>query len=258
MTNEVPSRREQNCKHERIRDAPANRPALDWAPERSCHSEPESRWYRLDWTLFVLVGGGPLVQLLQSLAEVRLSSLCVEVGCVSLSERAGVLSGKGVELLHAMLQFSLPFPALLFTKMLGSLRPCHQTDARCSRHGNSVASATCPPIAALRAPRVGRGVQYQSVRVSSPVGPSLREGSHPALMGRRLAATSSHTLRYRTRPSILSAEPTANVCVERLTTQTNTRTRTHTRARAQTQTDTHRATAFGLQRISVGRLRLSN
>ncbi len=40
------------------------------------------------------------------------------------------------------------------------------------------AAATWPTVAALRAPRVGRGVQHQPVRVSSPVGPSLREGSH--------------------------------------------------------------------------------
>ena len=59
-------------------------------------------------------------------SEVRLSSLVVEVGCASLSERAGVLWGKGVELLHAILQFSLPFPALLFTKTLGSLRAVTQ------------------------------------------------------------------------------------------------------------------------------------
>ena len=56
----------------------------------------------------------------------RLSSLVVEVGCASLSERAGVLWGKGVELLHAILQFSLSFPALLFTKTLGSLRAVTQ------------------------------------------------------------------------------------------------------------------------------------
>jgi hypothetical protein len=45
IPNEVPSRREQNCKHERIRVAQANRrrPALDWAPEHSCHIPSPSR-----------------------------------------------------------------------------------------------------------------------------------------------------------------------------------------------------------------------